>query len=143
MVCQAWARGPEWSREDRRIIIEREATSVHKDNSMKIARFRSGASAFSLVLVLASAAAFAQGDPLIGTWVLNGAKSTFPPGAQPQSMTLVVSDAGGGKLKSVSNITINGTTIQGEVTFAVDGQEYVPTSTPPPPAGVVFVLDRQ
>jgi hypothetical protein len=53
-------------------------------------------------------------------------------------MTLVVSDAGGGKLKSVSDLSMSGFAIKGEVTFAVDGQDYVPTSTPPPPPGTAI-----
>ena len=108
---------------------------------MNVARFRTAV--VSLCLALASSVAFAQGDGFIGTWVLNAAKSTFPPGGQPDSMTIVVSDAGGGKLKSVSAITMSGFAVNGEVTFAVDGQDYVPTSTPPAPAGMAITQSSE
>ena len=55
----------------------------------------------------------------------------------------VVSDAGGGKLKSVSAITMSGFAVNGEVTFAVDGQDYVPTSTPPAPAGMAITQSSE
>ena len=102
---------------------------------MNVTHLRSGMFCVGLAVVLAGPAAFAQNDAFIGTWVLNAAQSTFPLGGQPSSMTLVVTDAGGGKLKSVSDISMSGLAIHGEVTFAVDGQDYVPISTPPLPAG--------
>jgi len=103
---------------------------------MNTARFRSVTRSLGLALVLAGPAALAQDDPFIGRWALNAAKSTFPAGGAPESMTLVVSDAGGGQLKSVSDISMSGFTIRGEITFAVDGQDYTPVSTPPAPPGM-------
>ena len=110
---------------------------------MNIRRFRSLIESLCLALVLASSAASAQDNPFIGTWVLDPAKSTFAPGGQLSSMTLVVSDAGDGKLKSVSDVTMSGFTIHGETTFAVDGEDYVPSSTPPPPPGVAVTQSSE
>lgn len=110
---------------------------------MKFRRSRTIMRSVCLAFVLASPAASAQDNPFIGTWVLDPAKSAFPPGGQPNSMTIVVTDAGGGKLKSVSEVAMTGFTVQGEVTFAVDGQDYVPTSTPPPPPGVAVTQSSE
>lgn len=104
---------------------------------------RSRSAALSLCLALAGSAALAAEDPFIGTWVLNAAKSQFPPGAQPDSTTIVVSDAGDGMLKSVSDTSTGGLTIHGEVTFAVDGKDYTPVSTPPPPPGATVTQSSE
>jgi hypothetical protein len=83
-------------------------------------------------------AAFSQENPFIGTWVLNAEKSAFAAEAPLDSLTLVVSDAGGGKLKSVSDLSMSGFAIHGELTFAVDGQDYESVVTPAPPAGTTI-----
>jgi hypothetical protein len=41
---------------------------------------------------------YAQTDPLIGTWKLNVAKSTFSPGPAPRSTTATVTAAGQGSM---------------------------------------------
>src|SRR5262249_45938722 len=74
-------------------------------------------------------------DKFIGTWELNASKSQIPGGGTPDKATVVVSDAGGGKLKSVSDTTMLGQQVHVELTFAADGKEYTPVSTPAPPAG--------
>jgi hypothetical protein len=54
----------------------------------------------SVTLAVASAVAiphvaFAQSDPLIGTWKLNLARSTYTPGSAPRSATLSFQNTGG------------------------------------------------
>lgn len=87
----------------------------------------------SLTLSLAVPPAFADEDLFIGTWVLNAAKSKGPAGAVPESSTLVISDLGSGTYKSVSDNVIAGITLRTEITFATDGKDYVPVTTPAPP----------
>ena len=54
--------------------------------------------AASVCAVVACATAQAQGDPLVGTWKLNVAKSKFDPGPGPKSLTrTVVAESGGVK----------------------------------------------
>jgi hypothetical protein len=92
----------------------------------------------TLCLVFAAAcgaALAADTDKFLGTWVFNAGKSQVPGGATPDKATIVVSDAGGGKLKSVSDTSVAGQQIHGEITFAADGKEYTPVTTPAPPPG--------
>ena len=58
------------------------------------------------------------------------AKSTLPQGGPPISMTLTISDAGGGKYKSVTEMSAAGQPYTVEITFAVDGKDYAPVVTP-------------
>jgi len=87
-------------------------------------------------LSLATLASFAADDPLLGTWVLNASKSKGAPGSLPDSSTVVVTDAGGGKYKAVSDTAMAGANIHGEITFAFDGADYTPVTTPAGPPGV-------
>jgi hypothetical protein len=110
---------------------------------MSISRSRSITSSFCLALALASPAAFPQDNPFIGTWVLNTEKSTSPPGAEIRTMTVVVSDAGGGEFKSVTDYSMSGFAIHTEITFAVDGHDYAAVSTPPPPPGAAVTQSAE
>jgi hypothetical protein len=47
-----------------------------------------------------------------------------------------VSDAGGGKYKSVTETSVAGQAYKVEITFAIDGKDYAPVITPAPPAGM-------
>ena len=88
------------------------------------------------VLSLAPLASFAQNDPLLGTWVLNVGKSQGPPGSLPDSATVVVSDAGAGKYRAVSDTSMAGIAIHAEVTFGFDGADVTPVVTPEMPGGM-------
>jgi hypothetical protein len=83
----------------------------------------------------------ADTDKFLGTWVFNASKSQVPGGATPDKATIVVSDAGGGKLKTVSDTAMAGQQIHAELTFAIDGKDYVPTTTPAPPAGSPVIAE--
>jgi hypothetical protein len=48
------------------------------------------------VLVIVSAAGAQTTDPVVGTWKLDVAKSTYKPGPAPKSTTVVVEPAGKG-----------------------------------------------
>ena len=104
---------------------------------MKLAS-RSGLLALQLLLVLAFAgrAAFAADeDKFLGTWVLNPAKSSAPAGAVPSSATVVLSRSGSDTYKYVTDTTLAGQSFHSEITFAIDGKDYSPVSTPAPPPG--------
>jgi hypothetical protein len=47
-------------------------------------------------------------DPLVGTWKMDTAKSTFKPGPASTSSTLVIEAAGKGMKVSVDAVTANG-----------------------------------
>ena len=80
-----------------------------------------------LAAVSANAAPSAK---FIGTWNLDlaGMPASPPP---PKSVTLITSDAGGGKWKStVETVGADGKTTKSEVTYAVDGKDYPVTGDP-------------
>jgi len=73
---------------------------------------------------------FAQSNPLIGTWKLNLAKSTYPPGEAPRSGTLNYTQDG----QNIRN-TSQGIDAQGNPTTIVfmhiyDGQPHSTTGSP-------------
>ena len=92
-----------------------------------------------LVSCTTLSAAVAADDPFIGTWVLNAAKSEAPLGAVPGSATVVVTSAGVGRYKSVSETTIGGATMRGEITFGLDGKDYNAIVNPAPPNAASLV----
>jgi hypothetical protein len=55
------------------------------------------------------------------------------PQLTPTAGTLTVSAAGGGKYTSVSEATVGGVTGRSEITYSVDGKDYVVTATPAQP----------
>lgn len=104
---------------------------------MKIAS-RLGLLALQLTvgLVLVNHTAFAADeDKFLGTWTLNAAQSKAPGGALPTNATVVVTKAGSGMYKSVSETTMAGVSAHSELTFATDGKDYAPVVTPAPPGG--------
>jgi hypothetical protein len=96
-----------------------------------------------LLSCMAFSAAVAADDPFIGTWVLNAAKSEAPLGAVPGSATVVVTSAGVGRYKSVSETTIAGATMRGEITFGLDGKDYNAIVDPKPPGAASLVQSFQ
>jgi hypothetical protein len=77
------------------------------------------------VLAVASVAAAAgAADPVLGTWTLNVAKSTFNPGPGPKSQTRTYSATADGISLTVSGTGADGTAISQESTFKYDGKAY-------------------
>ena len=69
-------------------------------------------------------------DPLVGTWVLNPAKSKFNPGPAPKNITVTYEAAAGGlHVKSVV-VTQDGASATSEYTAAPDGKDYPITGVP-------------
>jgi hypothetical protein len=98
-------------------------------------RFAAAFLALGLAVGLGRAAVAGDADAFLGTWTLNAAKSTLPQGGAQMDVTLIVTDAGGGKYKSVTEASVAGQAYKVEITFAIDGKDYVPVVTPAPPGG--------
>ena len=94
-----------------------------------------------LAFAVQSLSAFAQEMRFVGTWVLDPAHSKAP--LMPSSSTVVISDLGSGKFKSVSDTAAGGQTVHSELTFAVDGRDYTLTTNPAPPAGTSITQSFQ
>jgi uncharacterized protein YcnI len=62
---------------------------------MRIPSGRLVASATAIALTIAGVA-FAQNDPVVGTWKLNTTKSKYEPGPMPKSNTITITAAGNG-----------------------------------------------
>lgn len=71
----------------------------------------------------------AQGDPLIGTWTLNLAKSQYAPGPAPRSEVVTYESAGQGVKYRVTRTDPEGkpVTLQGSLMY--DGKDYPATGT--------------
>ena len=90
--------------------------------------------ALLLGLVLAPFFSASAQEAFVGTWVLDPAASTAPPGTAPTAGTLELKNVGGGQFTSISETTVGGMVMHNEITFAVDGKDYPFTYTPATPA---------
>jgi hypothetical protein len=75
---------------------------------------------------------FAQSDPLIGTWKLNLAKSTYSPGPPPRSQTATFQAEGQGLRETLQAINAQGDPANGVFMIFDDGTSRSPPLTPPP-----------
>jgi hypothetical protein len=82
-------------------------------------------------LVIVTAASAQNTDPVIGTWKLDVAKSTYKPGPAPKSSTVVVEAAGGKGIKvSVDAVNADGSPSKWGFTTQRDGKEVPVTGNP-------------
>jgi hypothetical protein len=70
------------------------------------------------------------GDPRIGTWKPNVAKSKYSPGPPPQSQTLKVEPSGQGEKVTSEVVNADGTSTTTQYTANFDGKEYPLTGSP-------------
>jgi hypothetical protein len=70
------------------------------------------------------------GDPRIGTWKLNVAKSKYSPGPPPQSQTLKVEASGKGEKVTSEVVNADGTNTTTQYTANFDGKAYPLTGSP-------------
>jgi len=89
------------------------------------------------VLALLTASNVQAQEVLVGSWVLDPAKSQGQPGLVPTAGTATVTAAGGGKYTSVSEVTVGGVTGHSEITYSVDGKDYAVTTTPAAPGAAI------
>jgi hypothetical protein len=76
-------------------------------------------------------AVFAQGDPQVGVWKLNVAKSTYSPGPAPKSGTTRIEAAGAGTKVVVDQELADGTMRHWEFTANYDGKDTPVTGNNP------------
>jgi hypothetical protein len=76
-------------------------------------------------------AAFAQGDPQVGVWKLNVAKSKYSPGPAPKSATTRIEAAGAGTKVIVDQAMPDGTMRHWEFTANYDGKDSPVTGNNP------------
>jgi len=88
-----------------------------------------------LGLVLAPFFSTSAQEAFVGTWVLDPAASTVPPGGDaPTAGTMQIKSVGGGQFIAISETTGRGGMVtHNEITFAVDGKDYPFTYTPATP----------
>jgi hypothetical protein len=73
----------------------------------------------------------AQGtDPIVGTWRIDLAKSTYKPGPPPKSATVVIEPAGKGIKVSVDAVNADGTPAKWSFTTQRDGKDVPVTGHP-------------
>ena len=80
-----------------------------------------------VLLIPSSRTAFAQSDPLIGTWKLNLTKSKFDPGPPPQSSTMHYEPAGQGFRDTVTGVDAQGKPTTSVFMMIYDGKFYPTT----------------
>jgi len=82
------------------------------------------------VVALSLSAAQAQTDPLLGTWVMNVAKSHYSPGPPPRNQTSVYEAAGQGVKVTVTGTSADGKATAYSFTTKFDGTDVPVTGNP-------------
>lgn len=82
------------------------------------------------LVVLALQSGFAQGDSLLGTWVLNVAKSKYTPGPPPKEQTTIFEAAGQGLKATTKGTDSAGKSTMTAYTANYDGKDYRVTGNP-------------
>jgi hypothetical protein len=81
-------------------------------------------SLLACLLLIPSLASGAEADPLLGTWVMDPAKSTFKPGPGFKSQTRVFTSLPDGTQMTVTGVAGDGTPVKGGGTYRLDGRDY-------------------
>jgi hypothetical protein len=82
------------------------------------------------MLAFAVATAAQSTDPIVGTWRLDAAKSTYKPGPAPKSVTVDITAAGKGIKVSVDAVNADGTAMKWSFTTPRDGKDVPVTGHP-------------
>ena len=82
-------------------------------------------------LIVGSAAIAQTTEPILGTWKLDTAKSTYKPGPAPKSSTLTVEPAGKGMQIAVDAVNADGSPFKWGFTTLRDGKEEAPVTGNP------------
>jgi hypothetical protein len=80
---------------------------------------------------VASTSLLAQGNPVVGTWNLNTAKSKYTPGPAPKSMTRTIEETADGMKYTMKGVSADGSPISYGFTVKYDGKDYPTTGTMP------------
>ena len=84
----------------------------------------------SLCICLIGSIAFAQIDPLVGTWKLNTTASKYSPGPGPRSEVVTYKSAGQGVTYTVARVNGAGANVSLQGTLMYDGKDYAATGSP-------------
>jgi hypothetical protein len=87
---------------------------------------------FLLITSVATTSLSAQGNPFVGTWKLNVAKSKFEPGPALKSQTRTVVVEGEGAKYSFEGVRADGTPFSYSFTVNYDGKDYPITGSGAP-----------
>ena len=82
------------------------------------------------ILFMGFALSAQAADPLVGTWKLNVAKSTYSPGPAPKSITAKIEAAGAGEKLTADGVRGDDTPIRVEYTAQYDGKDNPITGSP-------------
>jgi hypothetical protein len=82
-----------------------------------------------VIIVIGTGTALAA-DPVIGTWKLNLAKSTFSPGPAPKSQTRIYAESAQGMIVTVKTTAADGKDSTTNLTFKEDGKSYPANGSP-------------
>ena len=82
------------------------------------------------ILFMGFALSAQAADPLVGTWKLNVAKSTYSPGPAPKSLTAKIEAAGEGEKLTADGVRGDDTPIRVEYTAQYDGKDYPISGSP-------------
>jgi hypothetical protein len=69
-------------------------------------------------------------DPVVGTWTLNAAKSTFGSGPALKSQTRTYTQGADGISLTVNGVRADGSAVSQQSTFKYDGNAYAVTGSP-------------
>jgi hypothetical protein len=75
-------------------------------------------------------AAAPASDPVVGTWQLNGPKSTFTAGPALKSQTRTYSQSGQSITLVMKTVGADGKEVTTQTTYQLDGKDYPVTGTP-------------
>ena len=82
------------------------------------------------ILFMGFALSAQAADPIVGTWKLNVAKSTYSPGPAPKSFTAKIEAAGEGEKVTADGVRGDDTPIHVEYTAQYDGKDYPISGSP-------------
>lgn len=99
---------------------------------MQILSGRSVGVIVGIAALLAASAASAQTtEPIVGTWKLDVAKSSYKPGPAPKSSTLTIEPAGKGLKVAIDAVNADGSPLKWGFTTMRDGKEEAPVTGNP------------
>ncbi len=97
---------------------------------------------FLVIVSVASGPLLAQGNPFVGNWKLNLAKSKFEPGPAPKSQTRSVVAEGEGAKYSFQGVGADGTSFAYSFTVNYDGKDNPITGTGAPGGADTIAIKR-
>lgn len=103
-----------------------------------MARTRIAFGVVAVLLAMGSIAIAQSKDPLVGTWVLNTAKSKYTPGPGPKSASTTIEAAGKGYKFTVHQVPATGADQNWSVTTNLDGKSSPVTGTNPNADAVTY-----